>query len=401
MPENLIDLGPEQLQSGVWPDLKQRAAPLFVDASNVLFADGGIQPVPGASQLMKSQASQPIRGAISIVDSTSITAFAGDDDAIYAQVVGGAVSTVGSGYSTTDHWSFQRWGSWLLATNGVDTPQIYKGSSFANLTGLGSEFTTLKFFARVSPFLLGFYSSAGSDYYHWSDEDDAEDWVVTTANQAGNAQIRDLDSEIQAVTELNDNSVAVFTLNQMHTVSYVGTPFLFGNELLVSGVGTVGPKGVVRVGQLVYGFGPQFIWVTDGVSRRILSDSAVSDYIYSDLNRDNQHRVVAQWLPSEQAVAFYYPGAGATYPNKGVIYCLPTQTWSILSYGRTASDQAENQQYMITGDQYGRLWSQNNRAIPFEANEGIFSVKEAATVSATYGSFNYGSGLYGGTMEFT
>lgn len=401
MPDILIELGSKELQSGVWPDLKQRAAPFFADGSNVLFADGGVQPIPGASRLMKSQNSKPILGALTVVSGSTITAFAGDADNIYAQVVDGSVSTVGSGYSSSSFWSMQKWGTWVLATNGVDTPQIYKGSSFANLTGLGSEFTYLKFFARVTPFMLGIGSSQGDDWYHWCDEDDVEDWVLTTANQAGNKQMRDLDSPLMAAIEFNDQSVAVFTLNRMYAISYIGPPFLFGDELLVSECGAVGPQAVKKIGQLVYGFGPQYIWVTDGTSRRIISDNAVSDYIYSDLNRTYQSKVVAQFLASEQAVAFYYPGAGAEWPNKGVVYNLKNESWAPLSYGRTASDQAENQEYMITGDQYGRLWTQNNRVVPFDQSNGVFAIADSGTVSAQYGSLNFGEGLYGGSMELS
>lgn len=402
MTKELIRLEAE-IGTGVFPDIANKSAPFWIDSRNVIFSEQAVQPVPGLRKIIGGQQSDSVLGLIKTKISGAEQLFWGDSSKLYRTGLASiSTETEGSGYgvNTIPHWSFAKWGTWMLATNGQDTPQIYKGTSFGNLTGING-FTWARFFVPITPHMVAISTSAGDDFFHYSDEDDVETWQPLANNQAGIQQIRDLDGPIACAFAINDSQIAVYTQNQMHAISYIGPPFIFGAKRLLTGIGAVGPRAIVARGRYHYGFGPQSIWVTDGTSFKAISDYAVSDYIWKDINEDKLHLVCGQYLDSENAVVFYYPSSGSSFNDKGIIYETLSGSWGILNYGRTASDQGTDRLEMYSADRFGNIWAQNSRTTPLGGTEdGIFVVQETIETGLGYGGGGYGQVGYGGSVSF-
>jgi len=155
-----------ELRSGLYPGLFSSAIPLWETGQNVQFTDVGIEKLKGNYELIDTGNSEPIRGMVQLTESgTTALVYAGDLTSLYrVDIVGtsftdvsgetyslnedsgssvwdtgsstwdGDTSLWDAGVSQADHWSMVNYGTFVLATSGADTPQIYKGSGkFVNM----------------------------------------------------------------------------------------------------------------------------------------------------------------------------------------------------------------------------------------------------------------------------
>lgn len=171
----------EEIRTGIYRDLFARSIPLWAAGENVLFSDYGIRKVPGWAKLatmaptlgggemggggLPIGGSEVIRGIHQNIEGSAQVAYVGDLSRLYRY--DGTLAEVGSGYGlardaggsvwdsgTTDwdsgttifdsgvvragHWSIINYGNFVLATNGVDAPQIKKnplGGLFVSMFG--------------------------------------------------------------------------------------------------------------------------------------------------------------------------------------------------------------------------------------------------------------------------
>lgn len=166
-------------------------------------------------------------------------------------------------------WSAVAWGTYILATAGISGTEVYRytGPGYTNIAG--SE--TPKILAVLGPHVLGFnYISYGGSLakqtFRWCSADDELTWTPLATNSAGDVSIREFTSEIVAVAKLGDK-LAVFSETQMAIVSYVGAPYYFGYEIVLTEVLSVSSRrGVVTVGDMVYGWGMKGFFRTNGNS---------------------------------------------------------------------------------------------------------------------------------------
>ena len=167
------------MESGIFASLHKLDVPLWIDGENVEFRDGMVRKsrgwvLPSSDVTLFDSVSGNFDDATGNFDDggdapTFSSLGAGPfrglqqqktlDDALHLfwgnttnlfHSTGGAGASVGSGFTgqqdegtqPATQWSMTPWGDWMVATNGVDNAQIYKGASFAALGNAAAQFTT-------------------------------------------------------------------------------------------------------------------------------------------------------------------------------------------------------------------------------------------------------------------
>lgn len=401
MTEKIGELTGDQMLSGVYPDLPHRQPPIFKNAKNVLFSDKSVQPIPGQYILTAGHEGLPIRGLLSIREANIPILFYGDDSKLYRYTITGGTTEVGTGYSNNGNaWSLQRWGTWVLATNNVDAPQIFKGSSFAALTGISPTFATARIFLAYKNYLLAFNTDVNDSRVAWCTADDPENWVAALNNTSRLLDIRDTTSGFTAAVIANER-IFNFTLKSMHVMGFIGPPSFFSHNKVTDDIGAFGPAAVTEVAGNLFGIGPNGVWKSDGSGYTYVDEGAVHDRIFNDINLDYAHKCVAWHDVFTKQVVFWIPGAGQTENSYGMAFNYKEGNWAPRGDGRSAALESGDFEWGILGDTSGNIYAQSLIDSPVSAQDPDLHVTGQGYFQLGFGNSGFGNGGFGGTLELT
>jgi len=366
----------DELRSGAWPENFAANIPFFETVSNVEFTEQGVKKIHGWEEHADvGTDNEPVRGLLQVLDGTSRMIYAGTLSKIY-EIDEGTSAAVGSSYTGTENattntsewdagastwdgggsiwdssignptqWSMVNFGTWVLATNGKNTPQIFKGTSFGAISGLPTTkaVSTWEIFAKRGPYVLAFNSNVDSRDFYWCATDDPDNWEPTTTNAAGDLRIREMKTAIRAAVPLGDR-IAVYGDDQMFLVNYLGSPNYFGYQPALDGIGAVSKHAVIPVGRRNYGWSQQGFFVTDGVSFDYIDDPMVRKFIDNNVSRAHIGKVNGYHDEQNNQVRWYYPDNASSDTlqgkvDRGIIYNYKSNTWSLLDIGRSASSE--------------------------------------------------------------
>jgi hypothetical protein len=398
MAKRLARIDFKTIRSGLFPGLDGDVPLFWKTGQNVLFTESGVRPLPSQWLLFNRSEVAPVQGIVSVWQGGEQVIFYGTPTKLYRWSKSSGLAVVGSGYHGREnsgssgeatHWVFAKWGEWMLATNGVDPVQIYKGTSFADLSG--PSFAKAKVIARSSPYLIAFGTDSSNANIEWCSDDDVEDWTPSATNTAGNLFVRDLDGPIVAA-ELVAENVVFYTGTQMGILQWVGGTDVFGQDMLLQGIGVVGPQALVSVNRQHYGFSKAGIFVTNGISSEFIDPPEVHDYIFGSINTDQLAKVVVEHWPQQQHVVVSYPSANSTSNDRAVGYNYKTGAWTVFNFSRSAADKGGVFGGNLAGDYLGNVWH-----MPLDGHVGgaLTSGDVPFKVSATVGPLGYGIGGYG------
>lgn len=380
------------LESGVWPAVHELDAPLWVDASNVEFRDGavlkargwddpsfesllfddaiglfddapGLFDNGGPAGTFSSPITGPIRGIFCQLTSNGAQRlFFADQDEI-ALSTGGAAAVVGSGYNgSVDEaagalatcWSAAKFLDTVFFTNGIDPIQTYAGVSFSALGG--SAPATAEIILNFGAYMLAFNTDAGATIVEWCAEGDFNQWDHSVAPTAGSLQLVSLDSEIVAAVPLGAG-IGVYSRNSMVNLRYIRPPFVFGEQPGPQGIGSISKHGVVPVGSLNYGFGPDGLFRTDGNSYVYIDPPPIRKYLQDHLNFGQKSKVWGWHNISQQRVVWEVPLDANTEPSRGVGFNYVNNSFTFYDRARTAAFPKGVFDYPMLGTTNGYVWA--------------------------------------------
>lgn len=388
----------KELRTGLHPSLTDADVPFWKTGENVIFTPAGVRPVRGQMAALRKLSSSPVFGAAMQSVGTSRRLFWGSTSALYLYEVtlGGAtgpldVSRTG-GYSAGSRWSFAPFGSWMIAVNGIDPPQAYKGGpTFVDLGGSPPVAEIVRVHAEH---VILFNTSNGESRIEWSDAGDAETWTPAGTNTAGYIELQNF-GPIVTVAQLGD-FLAVYGEDRMALLQFIGAPFIFGTKMALTTGGAVSKYAVAEVGSLNYVFGRHGIYRTDGSQIEYIDRPSVHDFVYGDLNTAQLANVVAWHNVSNKIVVFFYPRKGETYPNRAVAFHYDLGVWSVFEYGRTAAVELGVFDVPFLFDDRGNIWQESSEEIAAPLAPVPFLLTDRATIHVGYGVGGYGAGGYGG-----
>lgn len=347
----IFEAGPQEVLSSIARDANSLVAPFWKNGDNITRRGIGVGQILGWETLVDSEyASNPIRGIADQAIGDDKYLFFGTIDRLFSwdgtnlDIPGfgynGVVSSSANDIATS--WSFQQWEDWMIAVNGVDSAQIWKGSTFSNL--LSSPVDAPDIVTSYSGYAILIKRVS----IYWSALDNPESWDAENDILI----IRNSDSDIYAAVPLGD-SIALYGKNTMHRLSFLGSPNFFGVKKALDGIGVESKYAVVSIGRQNYGFNRRGIFRTDGVSVEYIAEPWFHN-ILNDINWDQAAKINA--LVTDCGIKFFVPYNGATEPNLAITYCPKANFVSFENYGRTASLPRGIYDYPIGIDNNGVLY---------------------------------------------
>lgn len=321
---------PNILESGIAPSLPAKASKLWLDATNVLFIDRGVEKARGITAV--SSIVGDIFGISQAFVDGQQRAYLGTVNTFY-QYSDGDTAELASGFGG-GNWSIIPWGTWVLATNGIDPVQVCKNDTvmvpLANVP-VGTARIIRKLAQRPIIF-------AGQTAY-WPRATDIEYWTVPDpTGNAGSFFIRDLDSDIVAVEPFGE-FLAYYTNNQMGLVTFIGGASVYGFKNRIEGIGAIGLNAIVPVGQKHYGMSANGFWVTDGSSFDYLEHPAIDAFFDAHVDKTLGDRITGVHVRDRQMVAWFFRDVDGSI--HGLEFCYGNGSWQHLQMPITAAAAQE------------------------------------------------------------
>lgn len=410
-----------EVATGLKPSVPLSKNPLWQNGRGVVFREGAVQPSIGQFVPFNKLSVEPIIGMIEAEVEGKKGLFWGGQTKLYRWFEGDGTATdetrlVGGDYAgvldatltqPATQWSMSQWGHWILATNGIDEPQVRKtGAVFADMN-VDGRFDSCQILIPFKAFVVAMGLSGGTigdfpDGIAWSDADAPEVWAPTVTNAAGDLGARDMNSPIVGAIPLGRNAIAFFGSDSMHLLTFVGAPNYLGQEKILDGIGLVGKNALARIGNLIYGFGPRGFWRTDGTQPQYIDQPDIREFIFKDVDRDQWSKSVLWHNGAEEEVVLFYPSREATNCDKGVGINYRTGAWSIKNYGRTAASRVSVLDFAAVGDCEGNVFFQRTESFdPFFSSGSPLELEASYSATVGFGMAGFGQMGWGGTQNGT
>jgi hypothetical protein len=223
--------------------------------------------------------------------------------------------------------------------SGVQTVSS-RGMLLSSLSG-ASDVPTIQNFvlvSGVSRFVFAFgandYGSAVQDpmLIRWSDQESATQWTPSATNQAGSLRLSNGSEIVTAIQARQE--IVVFTDATVYSLQYQGPPAVWGSQILGDNISIIGSNAVAIASGVVYWMGVDKFYKYDGRVQTLRCD--LRQYIYSDINLDQNQQVFAGTNEGFNEIWWFYCSQGETTIDKYVIYNYLEDIWYYGTLGRTA-----------------------------------------------------------------
>ena len=187
-------------------------------------------------------------------------------------------------------------------------------------------------------------SSIDPLHIRWSDSESAVDWTPTAINSAGGVTLSTGSIIIGALKTRQE--MLIWTDAGMHSMRFIGSPFIFQFSVVNEGISMVSPKAAVNAGGAVYFMDRGGFYVYTGSIQPI--PCSVLDYVFSNLNIGQAFKVFATTNVDHNEVTWFYPiGSDNTEVTNYVTYNYAEQLWSVGTMERGAWIEANSKNYPI------------------------------------------------------
>jgi len=170
---------------------------------------------------------------------------------------------------------------------------------------------------------IGTPSTQDKLFIRWSDQENYNSWQPNTTNSAGSQRLAG-GSEIRAARPAK-GTILVWTDTTLHSMSFVGTPFIFGFRQLGNDCGAVGLNSAIVIDDVAY-------WMSDGQFFRYAGavqeiPCTVLNHVFDDINKTQFAQVYAGQNSDFSEVIWYYCSANSDQIDRYVIFNHAEGSW--------------------------------------------------------------------------
>lgn len=181
-------------------------------------------------------------------------------------------------------------------------------------------------------------------HIRWSDQRNPVDWKQTSLNSSRSVTLSSGSFIVGAIKTRQE--ILVFTDNSIHTMRFSGKPFVYQFDVINEGLSMISPNAATNAGDMVFFMDRGGFYFYNGSIQRLTC--TVLDYVFSNLNKDQEYKVFATTSVDFSEVYWYYPvGSGNTECTNYVSYNYMEDSWAIGTLTRAAWIPANTRRYPI------------------------------------------------------
>ena len=181
----------------------------------------------------------------------------------------------------------------------------------------------------------------------WSDTESSIAWKPTSTNQAGGVQLSQGSTIIGALQTRQE--ILIWTDVGITSMRFVGEPFIYSFTEVATGPSLISPNAAVSANNRVYFMDRGGFYTYSGSAQRL--PCTVLDYVFSDINLNQQFKCFGASIESTNEVIWFYPSKDSTEIDRYVLFNYVENTWSIGTtndgFTRTAWIEAPSLDYPI------------------------------------------------------
>ena len=166
----------------------------------------------------------------------------------------------------------------------------------------------------------------------FASQESLTEWNALPTNTAGELRIG-TGSEIITAVQTKQQTLVITDVS-VHALQFIGPPFTFGITEVGRNTTIISENAAVAVEESVYWMGYREFYVYNGRTQKLVCP--VQDFVFSDLNRDQDTKIVAGQNSAYSEVWWFYPSSDATANDKYVVYNYEQNIWYYGTLARTA-----------------------------------------------------------------
>jgi len=166
----------------------------------------------------------------------------------------------------------------------------------------------------------------------FASQESITDWQALPTNTAGELRIG-TGSEIITAIQTKQQTLVITDVS-VHALQFIGPPFTFGITEVGRNTTIISENAAVAVEESVYWMGYREFYVYNGRTQKL--PCPVQDFVFNDLNRDQDTKIVAGQNSAYSEVWWFYPSSSATANDRYVVYNYEQDIWYYGTLSRTA-----------------------------------------------------------------
>ena len=207
----------------------------------------------------------------------------------------------------------------------------------------------------------------------WSDQANPYQWVPAITNQSGQYALGN-GSYIMGARSTRQE-ILVWTDSAIYSMQYIGTPYVFGFQLLMDNISVMSPNCMITVNNVTYWMGRDRFYMYNGTVSTL--PCSLKQYVYDDINNTQSYQVFCGANEGFNEVWWFYVSisSGGTSVDKYVVYNYLDKVWYYGTMGRSAWLQTGILPNPIAADY-------NNRILNHEVGTDDNSTSTTAAINA-------------------
>ena len=166
----------------------------------------------------------------------------------------------------------------------------------------------------------------------FASQESLTEWNALPTNTAGELRIG-TGSEIVTAVQTKQQTLVITDVS-VHALQFIGPPFTFGITEVGRNTTIISENAAVAIEESVYWMGYREFYVYNGRTQKLVCP--VQDFVFSDLNRDQDTKIVAGQNSAYSEVWWFYPSSSATANDRYVVYNYEQNIWYYGTLARTA-----------------------------------------------------------------
>jgi len=243
---------------------------------------------------------------------------------------------------------------------------------------------------------IGTTSTQDDLFLRFSSQEDTSTWSPAATNTAGSFRIQDGSKII--TTLRSRGSILIWTDTSLHSLQFIGPPFIFGLSQVASNCGAVSAYSAVDVNGTTFWMSQQSFYLFDGAVRKI--PCPVQDYVFDDFSITQQPLVYAGLNSDFNEITWFYASADSDFIDRNVTYNYVEGTWytnsldrtTWLDYGVYQVPYATQYSPTVVGDTPTVLGATDGSSIIYQHEEGVDNDTEAMECFLQSGDFDIEDG---------